>query len=52
MLNLDRIKDSLRKAFANLANTFEKRLGVISTGLANIDGPLEVLESLFGVSRC
>jgi hypothetical protein len=44
MLNLDRIKDSLRKAFANLANSFERRLNVISTELANIGGPLEVLD--------
>ncbi|KAF9779654.1 actinin-like protein [Thelephora terrestris] len=35
------IKDSLRRAFANLANGFERRLNVISTELANIGGPLE-----------
>ena len=43
-MNLDRIKDSLRKAFADLANSFERRLNVISTELANIGGPLEVLD--------
>ena len=44
MLNLDRIKDSLRKAYADLANGFERRLSAISTELANIGGPLEVLD--------
>ena len=42
LLNLDRIKDLLRKAYADLANGFERRLNAISTELANIGGPLEV----------
>jgi|SRR5882762_3288194 len=37
-----RIKESLRKAFANLANDFEQRLQVISSELTAIEGPLEV----------
>jgi len=35
------IKDSLRRVYANLANSFERRLNAISTELANIGGPLE-----------
>ncbi|KAF9643282.1 actinin-like protein [Thelephora ganbajun] len=35
------IKDWLRRAYADLANSFERRLNVISTELANIGGPLE-----------
>ena len=37
-----RIKESLRKHFANLANDFERRLSEISSELAAIEGPLEV----------
>ncbi|KZT09244.1 actinin-like protein [Laetiporus sulphureus 93-53] len=36
------IKESLRKKFADLANDFEKRLRVISSELAGIEGALEV----------
>jgi hypothetical protein len=39
-----RIKERLRKKFAELANGFEQRLHVISSELAAIDGPLEVLQ--------
>ncbi|EJC97825.1 actin cross-linking [Fomitiporia mediterranea MF3/22] len=35
------IKESLRKRFADLANDFERRLYMISTDLAAIEGPLE-----------
>ncbi|KZW01516.1 hypothetical protein EXIGLDRAFT_64789 [Exidia glandulosa HHB12029] len=35
------IKETLRKAFANLANDFERRLRKISSELASLDGPLE-----------
>jgi hypothetical protein len=38
-----RIKEKLRKKFAELANGFEQRLHAISSELAAIDGPLEVL---------
>lgn len=37
-----RIKESLRKHFADLANDFERRLSEISSELAAIEGPLEV----------
>ena len=37
-----RIKESLRKQFAELANNFERRLSAISSELAAIEGPLEV----------
>ena len=37
-----RIKDRLRRKFAELANDFERRLYGISSELAAIDGPLEV----------
>ncbi|CAL1712467.1 unnamed protein product [Somion occarium] len=35
------IKEDLRKKFANVANDFERRLRVISSELAAIEGPLE-----------
>ncbi|RDX53548.1 actinin-like protein [Lentinus brumalis] len=35
------IKDELRRKFADLANTFEKRLRQISSELSSIEGPLE-----------
>ena len=41
-LSLSRIKESLRKAFADLANDFEKRLRLISSELTAVEGPLEV----------
>jgi septal ring factor EnvC (AmiA/AmiB activator) len=37
-----RIKERLRKSFADLANDFEQRLRVISSALAALEGPLEV----------
>ena len=37
-----RIKETLRKKFADLANDFEQRLHAISSELASMDGPLEV----------
>jgi hypothetical protein len=37
-----RIKETLRKTYADLANDFEHRLHLISSELAAIDGPLEV----------
>ena len=37
----NRIKDELRRKFADLANNFEKRLRQISTELSSIEGPLE-----------
>ena len=37
-----RIKESLRKTFANLANDFEQRLRTVSSDLTMIEGPLEV----------
>jgi hypothetical protein len=41
-----RIKESLRKKFAELANDFERRLSAISSELAAIEGPLEVVTYL------
>jgi hypothetical protein len=41
-LTLYRIKESLRKHFADLANDFERRVSEISSQLAAIEGPLEV----------
>ncbi|KAF7795394.1 hypothetical protein EIP86_006552 [Pleurotus ostreatoroseus] len=38
------IKESLRKKFAELANSFERRLSAISSELAAIEGPLEEQE--------
>ncbi|KAK0504158.1 actinin-like protein [Armillaria luteobubalina] len=35
------IKESLRKQFADVANDFERRLHLISSELAAVDGPLE-----------
>jgi len=35
------IKDFLRRTYADLANSFERKLNAISTELANIGGPLE-----------
>lgn len=40
--SLDRIKESLRMKFADLANDFQKRVYGISTELSAIEGPLEV----------
>jgi len=37
-----RIKETLRKKFADLANSFEQRLHAISSELTTIEGPLEV----------
>lgn len=37
-----RIKDTLRKSFADLANDFERRLYGISSELAAVEGPLDV----------
>jgi hypothetical protein len=42
MNNGFRIKETLRKKFADLANDFEQRLHAISSELAAMDGPLEV----------
>lgn len=42
MLIMSRIKETLRKKFADLANDFEHRLQIISSQLASIEGPLEV----------
>lgn len=41
-LFLARIKETLRKMFAKLANEFESKLHDISTELTAIEGPLEV----------
>lgn len=41
-LSPSRIKESLRKTFADLANDFEKRLRLISSELTAVEGPLEV----------
>jgi len=38
-----RIKEKLRKTFADLANDFEQRLRSISSELTTIEGTLEVL---------
>ena len=43
----DRIKESLRKKFAKLANDFEQKLHEISVELTAIEGPLEVHPSRF-----
>ncbi|KAL5501779.1 AIN1_1 [Sanghuangporus vaninii] len=40
------IKESLRKKFADLANGFERRLYMISSDLAAIEGPLEEQQHL------
>lgn len=40
--NWCRIKERLRKQFAEIANGFEKRLHAISVELTSIEGPLEV----------
>lgn len=40
--HIGRIKETLRKKFADLANNFEKRLRAISSELAGIEGTLEV----------
>ncbi|KAL7280110.1 hypothetical protein ACG7TL_006526 [Trametes sanguinea] len=37
----ERIKENLRRKFADLANDFERRLRIISTELVSIEGPLE-----------
>ena len=42
IVDLRRIKESLRKRFAELANDFERQLSAISSELAAIEGPLEV----------
>lgn len=39
---VSRIKENLRKKFAQVANEFQQRLHHISRELANIEGPLEV----------
>lgn len=41
-LMFPRIKESLRKQFADLANDFSQRLHGISLDLASVEGPLEV----------
>ncbi|KAL0576942.1 alpha-actinin [Marasmius crinis-equi] len=41
-----KIKETLRKKFADLANDFEHRLHLISSELTAIDGPLEVQQQL------
>ena len=38
-----RIKETLRKRFADLANNFEHQLHTISLELTAIEGPLEVM---------
>jgi hypothetical protein len=37
-----RIKEALRKKFANVANNFERRLQDLSNEVSALDGPLEV----------
>ena len=37
-----RIKETLRKRFADLANDLEKSISIISSELTAIEGPLEV----------
>jgi hypothetical protein len=36
------IKETLRRKFADVANSFEQRLRGISSEIVNLDGPLEV----------
>jgi hypothetical protein len=43
VLKSNRIKESLRVRYAGLANAFAERLHELSTELASIQGPLEVL---------
>ena len=44
-----RIKETLRKRFAELANDFEKRLHTISVELTSVDGSLEVTTGLIAL---
>lgn len=44
--SLFRIKESLRKQFADLANDFSQRLHGVSLELSSVEGPLEVLNYL------
>lgn len=39
---MSRIKEALRKKYANVANNFERRLRDLSNELSNLNGPLEV----------
>jgi hypothetical protein len=47
-----RIKETLRKKFADLANDFQRHLHDISTDLAQIEGPLEVNLCLLVIFFC
>lgn len=46
-LTLLRIKETLRKQFADLANDFSQRLHGISLDLTSVEGPLEVYYPIF-----
>lgn len=46
-LTVPRIKESLRKQFADLANVFSQRLHGVSLDLASVEGPLEVYHTIF-----
>lgn len=45
ILTLHRIKEALRKKFANIANNFERRLQDLSNELSALEGPLEAGQS-------
>lgn len=45
-LTVLRIKESLRKQFADLANGFSQRLHGVSLDLASVEGPLEVYHTI------
>lgn len=50
---IPRIKETLRKKFADVANDLEGRLRHTSSALAAIEGPLEVLFFFFpSLVRC
>ena len=46
-LTVPRIKESLRKQFADIANDFSQRLHGVSLDLASVEGPLEVHHIVF-----
>lgn len=45
-LILPRIKESLRKQFADLANDVSQRLHGVSLDLASVEGPLQVYHAV------
>lgn len=54
LFSLDRVKETLRRKFATVANDFERRVRDVTAEISALDGPLEVglLSSLASIHGC